>query len=525
MKKILAASAIALTIALACVMVSRTAIAAEKDILIVFDASGSMKDKLGGQAKIDFAKTDADNLLSSLDPTINVGLRPLAYTSQTDKTSACTDSALVQAFTTDHSSVSSQIDGLQAIGLYTPLAYALTQAKDDFTAGNDNVLILLTDGQENCGGDPAQAAADLKSAGVNVKTYVIGLGATAAMKSQLSAIAKSGGGTYYDANDSASLASSFQAIVKAEKPIDKTNMDSLLGKEVTGGNGFDTAVDITPGDYHLSHNQLGSQYDYFKMPVTAGEKLKLSIQSSECNVYYNSKTNTFTEETSDCGGDLAEMSIYSQRRARLLSVVAITKSELRSENLTVADDGILYLKVGNDGSKNQVMSKKSIFSIEVIKPTPVTTTQAQSITNQALPPNTPTNAQPGTNVVPPSVQQNIDNASKVIADGTKWVFYAVITGIIGFIIIITVIVLIIVMVVKKNNKQRPPNNPRPPTAPGMAPPFAQAPAQRQQPNIPQAPINPSPAPTNPIPPQQQQPPVNQNIARPPSAPTDQMLPR
>lgn len=472
--------------------------AAEKNMLIVFDASGSMKDQLGGQAKIDFAKTDVKNLLTDLDPTIKVGLRPLAYTTQTTKSAACVDTKLIQPFTTDHASINDQVDSLQAIGLYTPLAYALQQAKTDFVAGNDNVLILLTDGQENCGGDPSAAAAALKSAGVAVKTYVIGLGVNSTTKTQLQAVAQSGGGKYYDASDSNTLASSFQAIATAERPVDKTNTDSLLGKEVTGGNGFETAVDITPGDYHLSHNQKGSQYDYFKMPVNSGEKIKISVQTAECSVTYDPKTDTFTEQTAYCSGDNAGLKVYSQRRAKLGYVHEINASSIDTDTVTVDYTGIVYFLVGNDSSAASAMSKKSIFSIEVVGTTPAATTQTTNTSGSPSADQFDSSSNSNTSgtqdqikTIPDkdlsqilnSANINKDSLEDTASSGLKYLLFIVGGIALAGILFVVIIIVIIVIIVKKNkakklaaqatiNPQQPPitNSVQPPVINNNQPP-------------------------------------------------------
>ena len=71
-----------------------------------------------------------------------------------------------------------QLSVLSPLG-QTPIAYALNQAADDFsTLQGERALVLVTDGIESCGGDPVQAARDLREQGI--KVHLIGFGMASA---------------------------------------------------------------------------------------------------------------------------------------------------------------------------------------------------------------------------------------------------------------------------------------------------------------------------------------------------------
>ena len=436
---------------------------AKENMLIVFDASGSMTEQLGSASRIETAKSTISDLLGSLDSNTLVGLRALAQEKKSTKADACIVTALLQPFTSDHTAVLNQVNALQAVGAYTPLAYTLQQAAGDFTVGQNNVLILMTDGQENCGGNPSQAATALKNAGINVKTYVIGLGASAAMRADLSAIAVAGGGTYYDATDAASLAASFNAIQEKEHPIDKTNTDSSLGTEVTGGNGYETAVPITPGLYHLSHNQFGGEYDYFKMDVTAGDQIDFSIQSSDSRINYDPKTNTYID-THDHNGDCAGISIYSPTRAKLSYVSEDYSSTLNKNSYTVDESGTLYFLIGGGSGcvHDYLMAKTSLFTIKVSGQTPPAAPAVPSSTNTSSQPVS-TNTTGSTDNQ--NSNQNVQPTSSAPATTSSNVMLMV--GI-GAVIVLLLIILAIVLLKKKTTPVAPPSFVRPP-APSVPP--------------------------------------------------------
>src|SRR5690606_31521001 len=58
------------------------------------------------------------------------------------------------------------------------ITYSLLQAATDFptTSGYRNIVILITDGVESCGGDPCQASIELQKRGVFLRPFIIGLG-------------------------------------------------------------------------------------------------------------------------------------------------------------------------------------------------------------------------------------------------------------------------------------------------------------------------------------------------------------
>jgi len=444
-----------------------------ENMLIVFDASGSMTESFGGSPRIDVAKSVISDLLGSLDSNTLVGLRALAQEKKSVKADACIVTSLLQPFTGDHTAVLNQVNSLQAVGSYTPLAYTLQQSASDFTAGANNVLILMTDGQENCGGNPSAVAAALKAAGINVKTYVIGLGATSAMRTDLTAIATAGGGKYYDATDAASLAASFNAIQQAEHPIDKTNTDSLLGTSVTGGNGYQTAVPITSGMYHLSHYQLPSRYDYFKMNVKEGDIISYSITSAEEGVTYIPATNSFKVGTHHYG-DYAQISMYSGLRTKLDSIYSQSSSGLSKGSYTVDADsaGIIYFLVGNNASTDQydsVMSKEDLFTIKVTSPTPsnapdaTSATGANSANTNSFDSNT-NNSGSSVGQVGNSAAQSIDQVSS----GVSSIFWTIVWIIIGAGILFVVIVILIIVLVVKHNKKKVINPTTNPVTPSVA---------------------------------------------------------
>jgi hypothetical protein len=427
----------------------------EKDMLLVFDASGSMSEQFGGTPRIDALKTAVGSLLDSLDSLILVGLRPFANIKNADQVQACKITSLAQNFTTERSIIKTQTSLLQAVGSYTPLAYTLTVSGGDFKVGNDNVLILLTDGKDTCGGDPVKSAGELFNSDKKVKIYVIGMGVDTNTKAQLSAISTAGGGVYYDASDSSSLATSLKAIQNLEKPIDRTNTDILLGTAVRGGTGFNNAITITSGVYRLDHNLAPKQYDYFKLSVKKGDSVYFKTYVGDRDIKYNKVTNSFEDRGE--GSSYIYLKILDSDRVDIGIVQTFGRNKKDEKTIEIKQDGIIFIKIGSDWGE---ISKYNTFTIsvngEATTASVDTTTTTQNI-------NSPTDGSNGTqntnNTNSASNNTNVgtNNGSRDNSSSNNLIY--ILFGVIIVLIIIIGVVLFILLK-KKNN----PSNNFPPTS-------------------------------------------------------------
>jgi len=382
---------------------------AEKNMLIVFDASGSMTDKFGAVSRMDALKSATDFLLSNLDAGIYIGLRPFANIKKDTEIEACKVTSLLQDFTLDRSSIKSQVKLLQAVGSYTPLAYTLEQTKKDFTVGNDNVVILLTDGKDTCNGNPAQAAADLYNSTLKARVCVIGLDVDSVSKVQLQDIAQKGGCSYYDAKDSDSLLAAFNMITEKEKPIERVaEISPLGGEEMVGANEIKGASNYTVYSanfnretnqvenlysynnwYHLKDNLAPRQYAYFQLNICKDdykiEKVKeipnltfhLKIGGDRMGVNYNQIDNTFEEANLhnfkagffDLAGFEIGKSVEVKNTSMIkdqvsdTGLISLLTYEQAREIETDLSSCHYYLRVGSD---DYAISKYDLFKIDVM---------------------------------------------------------------------------------------------------------------------------------------------------------------
>ena len=131
----------------------------------------------------------------------------------------------------------------------TPLGAALEKVADDLgSARGERVVILVTDGEETCGGNPARTIAKLVKSGVDVRVNIVGFAVdddkVAAM---FEAWSHAGGGTYFDARDAKSLNAAFTQAVRPAFEITDAQK-SVVAKGLIGGE----PVRIPAGSYAVT---------------------------------------------------------------------------------------------------------------------------------------------------------------------------------------------------------------------------------------------------------------------------------
>lgn len=83
----------------------------------------------------------------------------------------------------------------------TPLAMAISAAAADLApeSSQEKIIVVLSDGEETCGGDPVAAALAAKAAQVRLTTNIVGLSVSETAAQQLEKIASATGGRYISA--------------------------------------------------------------------------------------------------------------------------------------------------------------------------------------------------------------------------------------------------------------------------------------------------------------------------------------
>ena len=211
---------------------------------LVLDTSGSMLDAFGGKRRIDIAKTVLDDLVTrGLPAGTQVALRIFALTPR-----SCATQLAVPLGPLDPTAMTSTIDGLKVIAsINTPLAAAIDAVAGDLKeADGPRIVVVVSDGQENCGGDPAAAVRQLAGQGLDVTLNMVGLGLDAKTRKTMQGLADLGHGSYFSADDPAQLATSLTTALGAPfKVFDGGG--TLVANGIVGG----PPVTLPPGTYRV----------------------------------------------------------------------------------------------------------------------------------------------------------------------------------------------------------------------------------------------------------------------------------
>ena len=182
---------------------------AKRTVLIVFDASSSMEEKINGETKIHIAKRVLEDVLTNADKNINLGFRVYGSKKPTgNQYIDCSDSRIaVIPGTENRRLIISEAYKILPQGL-TPITYSLSQAVQDLIPyKGEKSIILISDGLETCGGDPCQLSQNIIMANIDLKIDVVGFGVRDDYdaQEQLMCIALSTHGKYFAANSAEEL--------------------------------------------------------------------------------------------------------------------------------------------------------------------------------------------------------------------------------------------------------------------------------------------------------------------------------
>jgi len=132
---------------------------------IVFDASNSMWGQIGGRAKMSIAKQILGDALSWLPPELSLALRVYGHQHPREQRNCRDSELLVAPGAENRNQIREAIAGFRPRG-QTPLGYSLEQVIQDLGSfAGERAVVLVTDGIESCGGDPAAAARALRADG------------------------------------------------------------------------------------------------------------------------------------------------------------------------------------------------------------------------------------------------------------------------------------------------------------------------------------------------------------------------
>ncbi len=213
---------------------------------VILDASGSMLKRMDGTRRINIAK---DAIRRTVEETLPEGI-PLALRVYGHREAgSCRTDLEIPLAPLDRNAFLAKLDAVQAVNLAkTPIADSLVAVATDLEgAEGRRLVVLLTDGEETCEGDPAEAIRGLQEAGIDVRVNIVGFAIDDEdLKRQFSEWAELGGGQYLDAGEAAGLDEAMRKALQI--PFTVIDAD---GEAVASGLVDGDPLEVPPGRYSV----------------------------------------------------------------------------------------------------------------------------------------------------------------------------------------------------------------------------------------------------------------------------------
>jgi hypothetical protein len=213
---------------------------------LILDASGSMLQRLSGKRRIDIAKDVITDLITNkLEPGTPFALRVFGHR----EADSCRTDLELPLGPLDKDKALALIKNVGAKNkAKTPIGASLEQVAQDLAgAGDQRIVLLVTDGEETCDGDPAAVIEELKAAGMDLRVNIVGFAIDeTSLKQTFRLWANLGGGEYFDAGSAEALNASLTGALQT--PFDVFNQ---AGDTVAGGLVDGEPIDLPAGSYRI----------------------------------------------------------------------------------------------------------------------------------------------------------------------------------------------------------------------------------------------------------------------------------
>ena len=207
--------------------------AAPENIAFILDASNSMNKPFDVGSRLEVAQDALIQLLDVVEAYSTAGLYVYGHRiPKSDVDASCQDiEALYPVLPEDASTnvtVSDAILSVRAQGM-TPISDALITVANDLTGyGGESIIILITDGEETCGGDPYMVAEMLRTLDPPVILHIVGLDVEAGVRDALTEIAGITGGSYYGVGAAGDLFAALYSAVATDEVVEQVDVLDLF---------------------------------------------------------------------------------------------------------------------------------------------------------------------------------------------------------------------------------------------------------------------------------------------------------
>jgi hypothetical protein len=204
-----------------------------------------MLQRIGGVRRIELARDALGRLVGGVVPAgTPFALRVFGHR----EADSCRTDLEIPLSPLAPAAATSTIGTIQAMNLArTPIGASLALVRQDLgSAQGPVVVVLVTDGEETCQGDPAAEIASLVASGMDVRVNIVGFAIDEQqLRETFQAWARAGNGRYVEANDGAELAEAMGSTLRL--PFEVLRDDEVVATGIVGGE----AVRLAPGEYRV----------------------------------------------------------------------------------------------------------------------------------------------------------------------------------------------------------------------------------------------------------------------------------
>lgn len=314
--------------------------ATERGTYFILDASGSMWGQIDGKPKIVIAKEVLSGLMANLPERSPLGLTVYGHRRKGD----CGDIEELASFGQgDRQALIASVNSLNARGM-TPLTGSILFAAERLKTVEEEVtVILISDGKETCKGDPVEAAERLRADGHRFTLHVIGFDVSDEEQRQLEAIARAGGGRYFNAADAVQFRSAAEEAASATSKADQGRLrvlalrngeifqaalalhvegkPSLTAATVVAGD--DLGLLLPPGAYHVTVTDGG--------PSPQSKEIDMTVEKDRT-----------TEATVTFDASALKVTVLGNGEPRGAHIVVLLKDKEITEANTHGDNPVTF---------------------------------------------------------------------------------------------------------------------------------------------------------------------------------------
>lgn len=226
---------------------------------LILDASGSMLQRMDGKRRITVAKEVLTEAVRRyIPPGTPVALRVFGHR----EVDSCRTDLEIPLAPLNPDTAAAKIAAINAMNLArTPIADSLKAVENDLKSAGGGVIVLVTDGEETCEGDPAAVIEALNEKGFSVSLNIVGFAINDDdLAAQFESWAEAGGGRYFGADDQNDLSVAIEDALKVPFTVYDRG-----GNEVGMGQIDGEPIELEGGVYRVvvktSPNRIFEQVD------------------------------------------------------------------------------------------------------------------------------------------------------------------------------------------------------------------------------------------------------------------------